>query len=388
MENGGIFFFSGIITSTWSSRIPDIQRQLDLSNAELGAVLFAISAGLVLGLPLSSWLVARYSSTRMMTISTIIFAVSIALLAVAPTVYLLVILLFVFGATRNLVSMAANTNSLEIQSLHQKPIIATFHGIWSMACFVGIAIGAFMISKGISPLWHFLGIAIIIIVAVFIFKRKEEEPAIAKDKKAFFVKPDRYLLLLGLIAFCVMFCESCMFDWSINYYEKVIQSDKDYVTFGYSSFIIMMTTGRLIGDRFIARFGFTTMLWFNGLLITAGSVVVVIFPFVWLASLGFALIGLGSSIIVPIIYSLGGKTTKMSAGYAIASITVIGYAGFLSSPLIVGSLSDKFGMQNAFGILIFISAAIPVLAIGLQKNWWMSKTNEPELTQIKADMKK
>jgi MFS family permease len=365
------FFLSGIITSTWSSRIPDIQKQLDLSNAELGGVLFAISAGLVFGLPISSWLVARYSSIRMMTVSTIIFACLISLLAIAPNVYLLVFLLFLFGALRNLVSIASNTNSLEIQLLHRKPIIATFHGVWSMACFVGVAIGALMISKGVEPVWHFLAIGILAIVAVFIFKRKPRRSVVTAEKKAFLIKPDRYLFLLGLIAFCSMFCESCMFDWSINYYEKVIGADKNYVTFGYSAFIIMMTGGRLIGDKFIARFGPMNMLWFNGLLMTAGCILIISVPSVWLASLGFALIGLGSSIIVPIVYSLGGKSSIMSAGYAIASITVVGYVGFLSSPLIIGALSDKFGMQSAFGFLLLLTVAISILAIGLQKNWWI-----------------
>jgi MFS family permease len=367
------FFFSGIITSTWSSRIPDIQQQLHLSNAELGAVLFAISAGLVAALPISSWLIAKYSSVKMMTISTAIFAVIISLLAIANSVFLLVVLLFLFGALRNLVSMSANTNSIEVQALFDKPIIATFHGVWSMACFVGIAIGALMISKGITPLWHFLAIAIIIFLFIVIFRRKDRKTNITSEKKAFFVKPDRYLFILGCIAFCAMFCESSMFDWSINYYDKVIKADKNYVTFGYSSFIIMMTAGRLIGDRFIAGFGAISVLSVNGLLMTAGVVILISFPSVFAASIGFSLIGLGSSIVVPIVYALAGKTKKMSAGYAIASITMVGYVGFLSSPLIIGALSDRFGMQTAFGVLIFISLSISILAIGLKKNWWINR---------------
>src|SRR5215204_5058536 len=361
------FFFSGIISSTWSSRIPDIQRQLDLSNGELGGVLFAISAGLVLALPISSWLIARYSSEKMMTVSTIIFAVLISLLAVASSVYILVLLLFLFGAFRNLVSMSANTNSIEVQALFQKPIIATFHGIWSMACFVGIAIGALMISKGVLPLWHFLSIGLLIIIAVLIFKRKDRRAITDLEKRAFFVKPDRYLFLLGCVAFCAMFCESSMFDWSINYFDKVIKADKNYITFGYSGFIIMLTVGRLFGDRFIERFGPVNVLLFNGLLMTTGIIIVISFPFVLSASIGFSLIGLGSSIVVPIVYSLAGKSSKMSAGYAIASVTMIGYIGFLSSPLIIGALSDKLGMQTAFGILILIALGVSMLAVRLKK---------------------
>ena len=187
-------------------------------------------------------------------------------------------------------------------------------------------------------------------------------------------------MLLGLVAFGAMFCESSMFDWSINYYDKVIQADKDYITFGYSAFIIMMTGGRLVGDRFIARFGAMNILWFNGFLMTTGFILVISFPSVLLASLGFGLVGLGSSIMVPIAYSLAGKSAKMPAGYAIASITMVGYIGFLSSPLVIGGLAEKFGMQTAFGILIVVSLGISIVAIGLQRNWWLQ--NQPE---AKAD---
>lgn len=365
------FFFSGIITATWSSRIPDIQRQLHLSNGELGAVLFGMSAGLVCALPLSSWLIAKFSSEKIMTISTVLFSIVLALLPFASSVYILLFLLFLFGALRNMVSMSANTNSIEVQAYFKRPVIATFHGIWSMACFVGIAVGGIMISKGVTPPWHFATIGFIILLGTFFSKRKDRNKIISSEKKPFFVKPDRYLFLLGLVAFCAMFCESCMFDWSINYFDKVVEADKDFITFGYSSFIIMMTSGRLVGDRFIARFGTINIMCFNGFLITAGIILVISFPYVLPASIGFGFIGLGSSIVVPIVYSLAGKSTKMSAGYGIAAVTMVGYLGFLTSPLVMGALSERFGMQSAFGILIVISLAISFIAIGLIKNWWL-----------------
>ena len=142
----------------------------------------------------------------------------------------------------------------------------------------------------------------------------------------------------------------------------------------------MMTGGRLVGDRFIARFGAMNILWFNGFLMTTGFILVISFPSVLLSSLGFGLVGLGSSIMVPIAYSLAGKSAKMPAGYAIASITMVGYIGFLSSPLVIGGLAEKFGMQTAFGILIVVSLGISIVAIGLQRNWWLQ--NQPE---AKAD---
>ena len=318
-----------------------------------------------------------------MTVSTIVFGILICLLAIPSSVYLLVLLLFLFGAFRNLVSMSANTNSIEVQALFQKPIIATFHGIWSMACFVGIAIGALMISKGVIPAWHFLSIGLLIIIGVLVVKRKNRGVSTGSEKKAFLVKPDRYLFLLGCVAFCAMFCESSMFDWSINYFDKVIKADKDYITFGYSGFIIMLTAGRLFGDSFIERFGPVNVLLFNGLLMTAGIIFVISFPLVLWATIGFCLIGLGSSIVVPIVYALAGKSKKMSAGYAIASVTMIGYMGFLSSPLIIGALSDTWGMRTAFGVLILIALGISTLAVRLKK-FNKYAANDSDLSRIES----
>jgi hypothetical protein len=71
------------------------------------------------------------------------------------------------------------------------------------------------------------------------------------------------------------------------------------------------------------------------------------------------------------VYSLAGKSTKMPAGYAIASVTMVGYAGFLTSPLVMGGLSEKLGMKAGFGFLIIISLLLSILAFGLLKGWWL-----------------
>jgi hypothetical protein len=123
----------------------------------------------------------------------------------------------------------------------------------------------------------------------------------------------------------------------------------------------------------IARFGAITILLFNGLLMTAGFIIVISFPFVFLASVGFSLIGLGSSIIVPIVYSPAGKSLRMSAGYA-----CLNHYGWLYRLSIISinyrTLSDRFGMQTAFGVLITMSLSASILAIGLIGNWWLGDT--------------
>jgi fucose permease len=368
----GVFFFlSGLIITTWTSRIPEIQQKFALTNAELGYVLFAVNAGLIVALPFSSWIIARISSSRMMVLTAILYGGLLPFLALSNNVYLLIALLFCFGVARTWLSMSANTNTIEVQQLYDKPIIAKFHGIWSLACFVGVGIGAWMISKSIAPVIHFTGIAVIILVSALGFKRKPKAVRSEPGKRPFFVKPGKYLFILGLITFCSMSCESAMFDWSVNYFDKVVKADKTLVAAGYSAFIIMFTIGRLIGDQLVAKLGALQVLFFNGLLMTIGFTIAIAFPHVWTASAGFLLVGFGGSIVVPMVYSLAGQTTTMPPSYAIVSVTMIGYVGFLICPLMMGGISERWGMQSAFGLIAFYTACISIIALGLIKNWWM-----------------
>jgi fucose permease len=114
-----------------------------------------------------------------------------------------------------------------------------------------------MIINNVTPAAHFLGIVAVSIPAALLFwERNKERPLGAAEKRPFFVRPDRYLFLLGLIAFCSMMCEGAMFDWGVNYFEKVVQPGKEWITAGYTAFIIAMALGRLTGDRLIATFGY------------------------------------------------------------------------------------------------------------------------------------
>ncbi|WP_207493451.1 MFS transporter [Aridibaculum aurantiacum] len=363
------FFISGVVTATWASRIPEMQQKFRLNDAEWGMVLFAMSIGLAAGLSVASWLVEKFSSPRMMTISGIIYLILLCLLAVSPTVLTLAITLFLFGVSRNITNLANNTNSVEVQRLYKKPVLARFHGIWSLACLAAAALGTLFINLNIEPFYHFLILAVASVLLILLFKRRTKRlQAVAPGRKPFFIKPDRYLFLLGLIALCGMMCEGVMFDWSVNYYVKVVNPDKAYVTAGYTAFIITMSAGRFVGDKLIEKLGPVRLLMINGIMITSGFYVVVMFPQVVAATLGFLLIGAGISIVVPLLFILAGRTDKMPANYAIASVTLIGYIGFLSGPLVVGSITEAYGMQVAFAVIGLVAAGISIIAWYMKKN--------------------
>lgn len=362
------FFLSGIISASWSSRIPDVQQQLGMNNAAWGRVLFVVYAGLITGLSFSSWLIARYNSRRMMVISGAGAAIMLSLAGAAGSALQLMAALFGMGALRTVLNISANTHAVQVQKLYDRPIISTFHGIWSGACFLAAGIGTLMIIAGARPGFHFAVVAAAVIGAAFLFWQRPQPPTQpTTDKRPFFIKPDRYLFFLGLIAFCGMLCEGTMFDWSVNYFEKAVHADKEWVTTGYTAFIVCMALGRLVGDRAIAAFGPFSLLVVNGLLMASGFLVAVFFPFLLPAALGFMLIGLGDSVVVPIVYSLSALTRKMPAGYALASVTLIGYVGFLTGPLLIGYVSDTWSMQWALGVVSAFSLGVSLLALQVRK---------------------
>jgi MFS family permease len=361
------FFLSGLITASWASRIPEIQADLGLNNRELGNVLFAIPVGLVVGLMLAGRLVSRYGTGRVMTVGSLLLAAMLTLIALSGVAWQLVLSLFFLGFFRTVFNLSINTGAVELQKQYEQPIVSGFHGVWSVACLAAAGLGTLMIIYKVVPLWHFLAVSgVAVLLTIFQSPKKTPVPP-ADAHRPLFVKPDRYLLTLGLLALCAMLCESAVFDWSVNYFEKEVKADKAYITVGYTCFIAAMALGRLFGDRLIAKFGIYAMLSASGLLLATGFLLVATLPFVITAATGFLLIGAGDAMLVPMIYMLAAQSTKMTSHYALQAVTMTGYTGFLIGPLFVGNVSQHWGMSTAFLLLSGSSLLILLLTRRVKK---------------------
>jgi MFS family permease len=248
------FFIAGLTVATWASRIPDIKNKLHLNEAALGGVLFALPVGQLISLPLSGWLIPRFGSRQVVIAAAMFFPLTLILLAIAATAWQLVIVLFFFGVWANLINIAMNTQAVSVENLYGKSIMASFHGLWSLAGFSGAAIANFFVSAELSPLTHFSIICVLTGLLVFIFyKYTLPEDVDKKTSQPLFVKPDKTVLLLGLIAFCCMVCEGAMADWSGVYFQKVVASPAAFTTLGYVAFMGTMATGRFLGDRLLTK---------------------------------------------------------------------------------------------------------------------------------------
>ena len=356
------FFVSGFGFSTWASRIPTIQQQLHLNEAQLGAVLFALPIGLMGTLPLTGVLLSRYDSRRIMMIGAMLFNLMLCGIGFATQTWQLVIALVCFGSSRNLLNISVNAQSIGIQALYDRSIIARFHAVWSLAGFGGAAVGSLMVSLGLSPAWHFVIVgSSLTALCVYAYPGSLPQQPAPRERRRWFALPDKTLAKYGLISFASMACEGTMFDWSGIYFRKAVGASREVATLGFVAYMTAMTLGRLTGDRLANRFGIRTMLTYSGVLIGSGLLMATLLPRPLTAGFGFILTGFGVSCVIPMVFSMAGRSAGMSSGSAIAAVSTVGDLGFLVVPPLVGSVAQLAGLRCAYGMMAGFGLLITVL---------------------------
>lgn len=364
------YFGIGLCFATWASRIPDIRMALDLSDADLGSILFALPMGQLTMMPFSGKLVTRYGSHRLVVLSLALYAFCMTNLGLATNAWQLALGLYLFGVCGNMNNIAINTQGIYTEQLFNKNIMASFHGVWSFAGFTGALIGLGMLTLNLTPHHHFIivGLFTVLLIA-FNYKflvRAKEKRKIA-EKKKLFSKPDMALIWLGIIGFGSMASEGIMFDWSGIYFKDIVQAPGPLIILGYTSFMIMMATGRFLGDGMINKFGRKIVIQTGGVLISIGLFTAVFLPYLIPSTLGFMLVGLGVSTIVPTLYSIAGKHPTIPPGEALTAVSSVSFLGFLMGPPVIGYISELFGLRFSFAFIgifgIIIALLVPRIKV-------------------------
>ncbi|MBO9151991.1 MFS transporter [Chitinophaga sp. GCM10012297] len=358
------FFIQGIVFASWASRIPDIKAKLQLSDAELGGLLFSLPAGQLAGMALSGYLVSRFGSRGVLMVAALLYPSSLLLLGLAPTTVMLSASLVIFGLCGNLINISANTQAVGVETLYRRSIMASFHGLWSLAGFIGGVIGGWMVTRGQGPFTHFcfifsLSIVLAVVTGSFLLPR---DAARKTGKTNIFVKPDRNIVLLGLITFACMICEGTMFEWTGVYFNQVVHAPVEYSRLGFIAFMTTMAGGRFAADYFVTRFGVKRMLRASGLIIVTGLMTAVLLPALLTATTGFLITGLGVAAVVPLSFSIAGKSKTIQPGVALAMVSSIGFFGFLLGPPLIGFIAEAFGLRVSFAVIAVLGLGTTLLA--------------------------
>jgi MFS family permease len=359
------YFCMGLCFASWASRIPDIKTALHLNDALFGSILFTMPVAQLTMMTFSGKLVTRFGSRNVMLFAIPIYSLCLTNIGLVREGWQLAIALFFFGLAGNMCNISINTQGVAVERLYDKPIMSSFHGGWSLAGFTGALIGLAMINLKVAPYWHFVTIILIVATIIlfnypYLLKGKPfRDPSEPRPK--FFNKPDIVLVQLGIIGFCSMASEGAMFDWSGVYFKDVVKAPSSLVILGYTSFMIMMATGRFLADWVTFRIGRKRLLQICGVMISTGLYTAVIFPNIVASTLAFMLVGLGVSSIVPSVYSAAGRHTKVPPGIALATVSGVSFLGFLMGPPLIGYISEAAGLRYSFAVIGIFGVGISLL---------------------------
>lgn len=361
-----LFFFGmGFCFATWASRIPDIKSALQLSEAALGTLLFAMPIGQLFAMPFSGKVVTKYGSRTITLIGLILYAACLPLIGLATEKWQLAVGLFLFGLFGNFCNIAVNTQGVYTQQLFDKPIIGSFHGSWSLAGFCGALTGLLMLALELSVFQHFV-VAFAFVLGIiatnqkFMIKAQSKQES-EKSTYSFWKNPDKNLLLLGVICFCGMASEGIMFDWSGVYFKEIIKAPGALVVLGYTTFMISMASGRFLSDFLVARYGAWKVLIISGLVISTGLYTAVLLPYIIPCTIAFMLVGFGVSNVVPIIFNVAGNSKTVPTGIALTIVTSISFLGFLMGPPLIGYIAELTSLKHSFAIIGIFGVLVSLL---------------------------
>ena len=359
-----LYFCMGICFSTWASRIPTIKENLNLDDADWGTVLLMIPIGMVCGMAISGFVVSKFGSRRIFPFMMVAYLGSLLLIGFSTSEITLNMSLLISGFFSNFCNISLNTQAITLEKKYDKPIMASFHGGWSLAGLIGSAIGLLMSSLHIIPSTHFIIMSSILLIVVMLNIRYlqedrikevviEENTTSARNKK-----PESFLYWLGIVAFFGMAAEGAMSDWSGIYFTEISGAKLEYAPLGLAAYMVTMTSGRFIADKASHRWGSKRIVQASGLLISIGLFTSVLLPHIITTLIGFMIIGAGTAGIVPTIYSLAGKRTRINTSIALTIVSSVSFLGFLVGPPIIGYISSvsnlrfSYALIGVFGLLI------------------------------------
>ncbi|WP_097304336.1 MFS transporter [Pseudomonas chlororaphis] len=360
------FFIAGFGIAAWAPLVPYAKARAGLDEGTLGLLLLCLGVGSILAMPIAGVLAGRFGCRRVMAAGSLLICLALPLLATVSTVPLLIAGLFMFGAGLGTVDSTVNLQAVIVERASGRPMMSGFHGLFSLGGIVGAAGVSAMLGLGLSPLGATLVVVALLVVAL-LKAAPHMLPYGSQSSGPAFAVPHGVVLFIGCLCFVVFLAEGAVLDWSAVFLSAERQVDAAYAGLGYAAFALTMTVGRLTGDAIVHKLGAKRVIVMGGSVAAAGLLLATLAP-AWEAALvGYALVGVGCSNIVPVLYTAVGKQTVMPEAIAVPAITTLGYAGILAGPALIGFIAHGSSLSIAFGLiavmLIGVAASGKVLKV-------------------------
>jgi len=361
-----IFLVSGIGMAAWAPMVPYAKARLGLDDAQLGLMLLAFGGGSMASMPFVGWLSHWFGNRRVIVASGWLLCLALPVLALAPNVAVLTAALLYFGVMLGAVDVAMNAHAVEVERRDGRVLMSGFHGLFSLGGLAGAAGMSALLALGLPLPLAALAVSALL-AALVLYLRGGLLPNVggAAAGHAPFRMPHGAVLLLGLLCFVSFMAEGSMLDWSAVFLRDFRGFAPSAAGIGYACFSVAMALGRLTGDRLIQRIGPVWAVRAGAGLAATGFALAACVPWPGAALAGFVLVGLGASNIVPVMFSAAGRLPGSSPAIAIAAVTMLGYAGLLSGPALIGFISRLASLPLALavvaGLLLLVAASARIV---------------------------
>jgi len=347
-----------ILFGTWAIYIPIVKEDLEIDKATLGIALFFLSFGVFTIFPIASRIINRLGVGRATWLGIILLCISAIFPLMATSFVTLAIALFFFGSANGFLDISMNTLVTEIEKEDKQNFMSASHGFFSLGGVIA-GLGSFLILVFGNRMLHMLlAIALVFGINMLFHRRYKHIVAAPIERKPFSLRNFKPLLLLGVVSFVIMGSEGAIVDWSGLFLKEVSLAPEAIWGAGFLGFQIMMTLGRFLGDAISARIGSINIVVLGSTIAIVGYVLVLLSN-TYLAITGFALTGLGFSVIIPELFRIGGNVKGVESSQGVAFIAGTGYSGFLIGPVILGFLAEQFSLNTSF--MVLLAAVIVVL---------------------------
>jgi Major Facilitator Superfamily len=361
---GTAFGLHAALYGTWAGRVPAIKHALGLSDTALGAALFAMAVGTLLGSWWGGGLARRLGPARVVRTAMPGMAGALAASAFAGDLAVLAAALLRFGTLGAIVDVAMNTSAVGVERALQRPLMSSFHGAWSVGLLLGAVGASAAAAAGAEPKAHFAVVAALVAVAGVAALAGLPAPAApppsATGSRAAW---SAELVILGAIAFCSFFAEGAAADWSAVYMHDRAGAGSAVAAAAFAGFSVAMAASRLTGDRLAAAVGPAALARRAGLTAAAGLGLALAVPVPGAGIAGFALMGAGVAPIVPLAVSAAGAAAH-GVETAVSRVFLLGYSGSIAGPAAIGFAAGHVPLRTA---LLIPFALIVCIVLGARR---------------------
>ena len=367
---GLAFLLHSFLFGNLATRLPDIKHQLELSNSEMGFALFGMSIGGLCMMPFVGWLLAKLGTGRSNLVFCFIMCFMVFIPITATSLWVLVLGFYLYGVSMGAQDVAMNSAANAVEKKYGVKIMSTCHGMFSIGAMFGAVTASYLAGKGISKETHMLFVIIaMLLLLAYLFPHLMRLPTLVTEKKEkLFALPKGSLLTMGAVGFCIMMGEGAIQDWSAIYLKDSLMVSSYMAGLGLAGFALAMAIGRFYGDSIIPRYGAKRIVSLGSLIGGVGIFVTILSPSIIGAIIGFTIVGLGFSCVVPVLFRNAANVPNVASGTGVAAVTSAGICGFLIGPPTIGFIGESYGLNYGLGIV----ALLGVLAFlfSLRVTWY------------------